>query len=298
MTVSTGGLTTALRSRAVLAFTGKYHGLGNRVRVVLGSQVLARSENRAFVYTWPTGAHFGARFDQLWMFDAPSVPAMFSRALAYRFPYLDNELHWLDDGAREQRLWQIRTPHAIVLPPDCPPWETELRALAPTAPVATQIRHAFASGPAGRPYVGVMIRTNSNAHEQTLTCSPLEWYLARMREIREIWPDVPFYVSADTPDAFVAVNRAFTGCFGAADKGAYNSEKALIASVVDLYMLAASSHLLGPHYSSFPELAQLLAGPQLRLETSMTPRETSFIGLEVLSTAADPVRPFDRHPVR
>lgn len=295
MTGSSRGIATVLRKPAILAFTGKYHGLGNRVRVVLGSQVLARRESRAFAYTWPTGAQFGARFDQLWEFDAPTVPAALSRVLAPRFPYRDHQLNWLDDDARTQRLWQIRTPHAIELPPDCPRWETTLRALAPTSQVAARIRRAFDNGPAARPYVGVMIRVNPIAHTQTLNRSPLEWYLNRMREIREFWPDVPFYIAADTPDAFLAVSSAFPGCFGTADKGAYNSERALVASVVDLYLLASSSHLLGPHYSSFPQLAQLLAGDQLRLETSMTSRDTVLTSRDALTTADDPLRPFDRH---
>ncbi|GAA4656774.1 hypothetical protein [Arthrobacter cryoconiti] len=289
------GLKAATESPALIAVTGKYHGLGNRVRVVLGCRTLAQAEGRSFAYTWPTGPTFGARLDQLWEFDAPVVPLPVSRLLALRSPYVNHSLDWLDADARTQRLWQIRTPHAIVLPTNLPSWETELRKLTPTKEVIRLIESAANDGPSvHRGYVGVMIRTKSNAHALTLKHSPLEWYLERMSQLRVMWPDVPFYVCADTPEAFLRAQQAFSGCFGTEDKGKYNSLSALRASVADLYMLAGSSHLLGPHYSSFPELAQLLAGAKLRLETSMTPEQEVPTTTSGLSVAANPTRPFER----
>lgn len=289
------GLKAVTESPALIAVTGKYHGLGNRVRVVLGCRTLAKAEGRSFAYTWPTGPSFGARLDELWEFNEPVVPLPVSKLLALRRPYFNHSLDWLDATARTQRLWQIRTPHAIVLPTNLPSWETELRKLKPAQEVIRLIEGAAYSGPSvQRGYVGVMIRTNSNAHELTLKHSPLEWYLERMSQLRTMWPDVPFYVCADTPEAFLRARQEFSGCFGTADKGKYNSLTALRASVADLYMLAGSSHLLGPHYSSFPELAQLLAGSKLRLETSVTPVQEVPTTTSGLSVAANPMRPFER----
>ncbi|WP_146070317.1 hypothetical protein [Arthrobacter sp. GMC3] len=288
------GLATILKTPAVLAVADKYYGLGNRVRSLLGAKVLARTEGRAFAYTWPTGKNFGARFDQLWDFDAPVISTAVSRLAATRFPYRDHKLHWLDDEARAAHLWQVRTPHALVLPPGCPSWESELQALSPSAAVRANVISAAEKGTAERAFIGVMIRTNTNAHKETLHHSPLQWYMKRMGEIRDQWPDVGFYVSADTPAAFLEIEQTFANCQGTAYKGPYNSKQALTASVVDLYMLASSCHLLGPHYSSFPELSQHLAGKQLRLETSMTGPESVLVTLDGLTIAPNPIQPFAR----
>ncbi|MCX7523039.1 hypothetical protein OSC27_12220 [Microbacterium sp. STN6] len=290
-------MTSVLRDPTVIACTGKYHGLGNRMRAVLGARVLARVEGRGFAYTWPTGRLFGARLDVLWDFDEKVVSAAASRLLSRKYPYRGNELNWLGENARSQRIWQIRTPHALVFPPGYPSWESELRTLTPSDRVRTGIRHAFDDGPAGVPYVGVMIRTAPNAHDETLRHSPLEWYLARMNQIRDAWPDVPFYVAADTPEAFHAVRQAFDRCYGTLDKGRYNSKRALVASVVDLYLLASSAHLIGPHFSSFPQLAQRLAGAELRLETSMSATDSVMLTSRGLTFAPDPIRPFNRRLV-
>lgn len=290
-----GGMLGLLRSPAVLAVTDKNHGLGNRVRSVLGSLLLARSESRAFAYAWPVGKEFGAKLDELWEFDAPVVSTVTSRAATLVFPYRDNKLQWLDEEARTRRLWQIRTPHALMLPPGCPPWEEELRALTPSEQVRQGILEAFRDGPDGEPYVGVMIRTHAKAHPQTLRQSPLTWYLRRMQAITDWWPEVQFYVSTDTPGAFHEVRRHFAHCHGTAEKGPYNSQRALMASVVDVYMLASGCHLLAPHFSSFPELSQRLAGPQLRLETSMNTRKSALVTGMALSMAPNPLKPFDRN---
>ena len=83
------------------------------------------------------------------------------------------------------------------------------------------------------------------------------------------------------------------GCVGQRDKGPYNSTQAVRASVVDLYLLASSGYLLGPHFSSFIHLAEHLAGDRLVLETPVTGigDATSYRDQGVVS---DPTRPFVR----
>ena len=54
------------------------------------------------------------------------------------------------------------------------------------------------------------------------------------------------------PEVQEAIVARVPGTSGQTDKGPYNSTAALKSAVVDLYLLAASSHLLAPHYSSFP----------------------------------------------
>src|SRR4029453_4160491 len=69
-------LTPSRNEGLVVGVTGRYHGLGNRMRVVLGAQALARFEGRSFRYVWPTGRGFGARLDALWEVHAPRWPTI------------------------------------------------------------------------------------------------------------------------------------------------------------------------------------------------------------------------------
>ncbi len=282
--------------RWLVAFTKKHHGLGNRVRVVLGSRVLARAEGRRFAYVWHVGPQFGARLDELWEVHDRRVPAAVSRVLSLRYPYRDHTLAWLD-GARGKRVWQIRTPHALVLPDGVRPWEEELRDLRPTPRIREAARDFHSRHLAGAPYLGVMLRAHAISHAETLQASPLDWYVDRMSRIRDAHPELRFFVSADTPDGLRRLQAHVPGCVGLTEKGAYNSREGLQAAVTDLYLLAGSAHLLGPHFSSFPELAQKLAGPQLRLETSRTP-PSAALEAGPLSLASDPVSPHRRDPLR
>lgn len=280
----------------LVAVTGRYHGLGNRMRVVLGARVLAGLEGRSFAYVWPTGRGFGARLDELWEFEARRWPEALSRALAPRYPYRDASLEWIDATARQAPVWQIRTPHALILPDGAPSWHVELRALQPVERVRNRILELYGAS-AHRPYLGVMIRSHSVAHDATLQASPVEWYLDRIEEIRSARPELGLYVAADTDAAFARVARRFPDCVGQTDKGGYNSRRALQAAVADLYLLASSCHILGPHYSSFPELAQHLAGTAVTLETSTSPPWTRFEARGELSVGT-PLRPELRSPGR
>ena len=142
-----------------------------------------------------------------------------------------------------------------------------------------------------------MIRTHSVAHDATLQASPVEWYLDRIEQIRAARPDLGLYVAADTDAAFRRVAERFPDATGQTEKGDYNSRRALQASVADLYLLASSCHLLGPHYSSFPELAQHLAGGVIALETSRSDPSTRFEALTGFSVGM-PLRPGLRSPGR
>lgn len=277
----------------VIAFTGKYHGLGNRLRVTLGSRSLARWAGRGFAYTWPTGKTFGARFDELWDIDERRISPLRSRALAVRHPYRKADLDWIDEASGD-RIWQIRTAHALHLPSGATPWGEELRTLNPVGSIADRIQTFHDQHLAGTPYVGVMVRAHSVSNLQTLEHSPVDWYIRRMEELRRDHPGIRFFLSADTPRAQADVIDAIPEAVALEDKGAYNSKRALISSVVDLYLLAGACHIVGPHYSSFPEVAQRLAPSSVRLETSMSLAESRLPPTEILTHAPDPLRPWDR----
>jgi len=282
-----------LRQRSLVAVPRKLHGLGNRVRVVLGSRSLARLEDRRFFYAWHTGTDFGARFDELWEISERVVPMTTARALSLKYPFRDEKLEWLT-ATRNERVVQIRTPHALHLPSNATSWEQEFQALQPVETIRTRVHSFFDAHLSGQPYIGVMVRAHPRSHAATLTESPIEWYLQRMREIRADHPEIPFFVSADTRETQQRVTESISGAHALDDKGEYNTRSGLQSSVADLYLLAASSHLLAPHFSSFPEMAQKLAGPVLRLETSQTTPATRFSPGDPLQVVEDPTNPHFR----
>lgn len=276
----------------VVSVTAYHLGLGNRLRAVLGARALARLEGRSFSYSWPTGRTFGARLDQLWQFPEKRISTARVRLLRIRYPYRDSSLRWLDDETRNARTWLIKTGHALELPGSVS-WEHELRELEPHRDVADRARSFHDARLAGEPYVGVMIRAHAVSHAKTREHSPLSWYVGRMRAIRRVRPNVPFFVSCDVADVASAITAEFPRSFTLTDKGKYNSAAGLRAAVVDLYLLASSAYLLGPHYSSFPEMAQILGGSSLILETSQSHPEAPPLP-DQLAHADDPTRPWQR----
>lgn len=280
----------------VVAVPRLHHGLGNRMRLVLSAQDLAESSGRDFAYVWPTGKAFGARLDDLWDVDMRRISRPTSRALSLRYPYRDGSEEWRGAAAGE-RIWQVRSSQPVVVSGRIDTWHDRLRRLRPSTRVNARICAQFDTGLQGVPYLGVMVRSHVVSHENTLAASPLEWYLDRISDVRRRNPELPIYVSADTVRAFDVVASAFPGVHGQRDKGAYNSRSALAAAVADLYLLASATHILGPHYSSFPELSEYLAGGSVALETSMSSPESSFDESAPRTIVKDPTRPAVRFTV-
>lgn len=280
--------------RSLIAYNGYDSGLGNRVRVVLGCKSLAALEDRDFFYVWPTGSLFGPRFSDLWQVTGKTVSRTTSRLLARLYPYQNETLAWLGDDARRQRLWQIRTGSPIQLPPEAAPWQDEFRALQPVQQITDRVNEIYDRELRGAPYVGVMIRAHSVSHLKTLRTSPVDWFVERMASIRAADPEVRFFISCDVPEVQERVMAQIPGCVGQTDKGPYNSTAAVRASVVDLYLLASSGYLLGPHFSSFIHLAEHLAGDSLTLETPVTAMGDAAAGYREHGTVSDPTRPFLR----
>lgn len=276
------------RPTMVVAVAKPHHGLGNRMRALLGCWSLAQLEQRELRYVWPVGRSFGARLSDLWTTPLRPMRAARERLLRAGRPYRGAMLDWVP-ASRDERTWFVRTAHALELPEAAVPWEALLRDLQPVAEVGDAVR-ALHARVAARPYVGVMVRAHARSHELTARMSPVEWFVHRMHEIREVEPDVGFFLSCDVDGVADRIAAAVGDVVRQTDKGAYNSRRALQASVVDLYLLAGSSHILAPHFSSFPELAVSLAGPRLRLETSQTGTDQAFEA-GTLGFASDPLTP-------
>ena len=282
-----------LLHKGLIAYNGYSSGLGNRVRVVLGCRSLADLEQRSFAHVWPTGRLFGPRLDELWHIREPRVSRVSSRLLTRIFPYVDESLDWLDEAKRRERIWQIRTGSPIRLPPGARDWKDDFRELVPVDEIAVPVGRVFDAELRGSPYVGVMIRAHASMHDESRRTSPVDWFVSRMEQVRSADPDVRFYVSCDVDEVAEDVAARIPGCVFQRGKGAYNSTAAVRASIVDLYLLAGSGYLIGPHFSSFVHLAEHLAGDRLTFETAVASPATA-VDHRAQGLVSDPLRPSDR----
>lgn len=282
--------------RSVIAYNGYGSGLGNRMRVVLGAQSLAEHEDRSFYYVWPTGPLFGPRLSDLWPFPSKTVSRVFSRILAKRFSYEnENVLEWLDGRKRKEWIWQIRTGSELQAVPGAQAWTQMFRELQPVAEIASSVSAFFDTHLRDEPFVGVMVRAHARSHHITKDASPVEWFVRKMRALRDRDPDTRFFISCDVPEAQDYIMEQVPRCAAQTSKGAYNSTRGVRSAISDLYLLASSGHLIAPHGSSFIHLAQHLANNLLPIETSahdlggdICPRD--------FGTVKDPLRPWQRTP--
>lgn len=278
-----------MQSRLIVA-SRPLHGLGNRVRLVLSGQALAQATGRRFDYYWPTGSGFGARLTDLWDFQR-SLSAASDLALRAIAPYRDAAGLVRDPNAARLPIWHIRSGNVLPVPDGAQDWHQAFAALRLRPELAGTVRELHRREFGDRPYVGVMVRTHQNAHDKTKLHSPLAWYVDRMHELAEEGGGIRFYLSCDTREAELELKRLFPGAASLPKTGAYNSRTAIEEAVVDLYLLASSCHILGPHFSSFPELAHFLTLGQVPLETSVGDSYAEVRPPLRVSIAADPVTP-------
>ena len=294
--------------KALLVYTGRKDGLGNRVRALLSAQELARVEDRDLYYVWSTDQYFGPRMDELWHFDeGTAVSRLTSRALMPLARLRQPKGVQLTSALRRAHLWQIHS-HGLPITWEDPswkggaaegaartgprPWTERLRELTPVDEIADQVRSLYDAHLRGRPYVGIQVRTHAVSHAKTIESSPVEWFANRMRQIRADHPDVPFFLSCDTPEAQEQLAGEFDGCVFLTDKGGYNTIEGVRSGLVDLYLLASSQHLIGASFSSFVEMAVFLCDGVVPFERPDQPLEGE-LSLS-LGLAEDPLRPARR----
>jgi hypothetical protein len=231
-------------------------GLGNRLRALVTAQVWARQAKRSLRVVWPVNHQFGAPLRDLFTINVAALGYTPSRIVARVFGgYQDVEAVRLDDPRRvvvvlSGGIFTVDERGAIPLRP-------LLQRLQPTVAIAARVRSVATWT---QPTVGVMIRANTHAHGNTLQHSPVSWYLERMAAMRAVDPDVPFFLSTDSPEASAVIHQHFDGVIEQSNKHPYNSRAGVAEAVTDLYCLAATTYILGAHYSSFSETAALLSG--------------------------------------
>ncbi|MFZ3452665.1 hypothetical protein [Arthrobacter sp. 7Tela_A1] len=257
------------------------------MRFTLSALSLAQSMGRDFLYAWPQTDLFKPALTNLWHFDHTEIPWAESVKINKTYPYVKDA----EALNKADMVWHLRSGDAVTIPDGAPSWAQRLRELIPAAVIQERVIDTF-QPLAGAPYVGVSIRTNHMAHAKTLKMSPIEWYIGRMNEIRQSYSDVKFFISCDVPEVQERLIATYPESVALTDKGGYNSTEGVMASVVDTYLLASSSYILAPYWSSFPVLAWELSGRSIPIEDSCSGRKDFEIADS--SLALNPLRPSDR----
>lgn len=240
----------------VVAYNGGDAGLGNRMRVTLGALRYATHRGLPFLYVWPSTPKFEPRLTELW--DGTSgtrLPRTLSRAAARLTGYEGHDLRAL--GSR--RVIQIRTGAELILPDEAGDWRDDLRTLVPVPEIAHVVTTLHQEELGNEPYVGVQLRVHDVSHKKTKDSSPVDWFTNRMRLLLAERPETRFYISCDVLEVKEHILRDFPTASAHVVSAPYNSTAAVRAAIVDLYLLASASYMLGPHFSSFIEMAQFLA---------------------------------------
>lgn len=262
-------------------------GLGNRMRFTLSALSLAESTGREFCYAWPQSDKFRPALTDLWHFEHAEITWAESIEIAKTYPYVGTS----EDLKAEDSLWHLRSGNPLTLPAGAQTWFERLRKLTPTQVVRERVETYF-DGLRGAPYVGVSIRAHEQSHAKTKEGSPVSWYLNRMAEILVQFPNMKFFISCDVPEVQDQIVSTFPSSIGLADKGKYNSAEGVVASVVDLYLMASSSYMIVPYWSSFPIMAWELAGRRIAMENSRAGRRE--IDIAEVPLTFDPLRPLRR----
>lgn len=255
------------------------------MRFTLSALSLAETTGRSFSYAWPQSDLFRPPLTDLWEFEHAETSWEQSGELAKTYPHVEKA----EDLDPNNPVWHLRSGNVLTLPDGAAPWSEKFRELTPTPAIQRRVTELHAEHLKGSPYVGVMIRAHEKSPAKTIEASPVEWYLERMAEMDAANPGTRFFLSCDVPEVQDRVIAAFPGSVGQADKGGYNTAEGVASGVVDLYLLAASSYMLVPYWSSFPNMAFELADRKIAMENSRKGKRD--VNVSAVPLAADPLRP-------
>jgi hypothetical protein len=237
-------------------------GLGNRVRALLSAANIADELDRDFYFSWKRDANFKTSSSAVWKFPGAELSGLAGMPLGLRWGTQDP----YSMGLPSRRVLVFRTPHAIESIPTQKSWQDRFRELRLPPERAAEIERFYVAELSGTRYVGVMVRASVTAHPKTRDTSPPQWFLDRMRQLRDEDSDIEFFLSCDHIPTTTWLTENISGVHSFPKQGLNDSRQGIIEAASDLYLLSGSSGLLGPYWSSFVDLAQALR-PSLALET-------------------------------
>lgn len=252
---------------SLVAVNGRWAGLGNRLRFTLSAQSIAEREGRHFAYVWPTGKGlFEPALTDLWNYNAERLPVGAVMPTITDRPAHFSRKRRLRD-LRGMNMWAIHGSSVLRGDGRENPWESLLASLVPVPSIQERVTQVRSQLPPR--YAGVQIRASQSSHSATVKASPVSWFVSRMSELIREDAQLQFFLSCDDDSVTREVQRAVPNVHALNDKGRFNSLEGVRSAVVDLYLLSASTHLIGPYYSSFVELAWILGGRRQVLENSV-----------------------------
>jgi hypothetical protein len=237
-------------------------GLGNRVRALLSAANIADELDRDLYFSWKRDANFKTSSSAVWKFPGTELGGFAGMPLGLRWGTQDPYSTALPNN----RVVVFRTPHAIESVPTQKSWQDRFRELQLPPERAAEIERFYVAELSGTRYVGVMVRASATAHPKTRDTSPPQWFLERMKQLRDEDSDIEFFLSCDDAPTTTWLTENLSGVHSFPKQGRNNSRQGIIEATSDLYLLSGSSGLLGPYWSSFVNLAQALR-PSLTLET-------------------------------
>lgn len=245
-----------------------YSGLGNRMRVLLSAEETADRLGMDFSFHWKKERNFTADLSDLWLYDRARVGIM--REFVFRMQATAVSSYQGIVEADEAKRLYISGQQPIEGESQRGSWQDRFRNLEPTAEILDRVLGFGEVALESRNAVGVMVRAHKKTHQVTKESSPPSWFISRMLEISRVNPGVIFFLSCDDRVTQEAIESAVPNVVAQSKNSKYNSSGGVKDAVVDLYLLAACSHIIGPHWSSFVEMSLALARPSTGFETPVT----------------------------
>ena len=218
-------------------------GLCSRLRVIIGAMAQAEAESRELevFWAWRPGSesshHIPVAFEELWQppFSLADHPP---DRPDYAECHIEPFREWIGPGD----------------------FARHFRRLEPTPKLAAVIAAAEAALPDG-PVCGVQVRAALRQRDVV----ELAWFQRRMRQLRQRWPGLEFFLAADTRKVSNTIHIEFGPAVTEQAKPyRYNRDEAF-AHAADLYLLIRHcAYVIGTNCSASSQLVALVRGATYR----------------------------------
>lgn len=278
---------------SIVAVNLETSGLGNRVHFTLSVASVAEATGRTLKVYWPMDALFSCPADRIWtnfpgeMMEAQELPPLGPedltdwRAITPEF--------WSTVGAP---VVYLRGYGGIPQPVGSRLWGEVFRELEVTAEVRGLIGQAWSELSRDAGVLGVSMRVHEKSHPKTKEHSPVEWYVAELERFTAMNPNAGVFLSCDEHDVTEELKTEFPNVVAIDYPSEYNSARGVVKAVADLYVLASSTEIIAPYWSSFPNMSYQLADEQVPMRNSQ--RSWPRLKGDGPSIASDPVWPAQR----
>jgi hypothetical protein len=278
---------------SIVAVNMETSGLGNRVQFTMAVASVAEATGRTLKVYWPLNALFACPADRIWtnfpgeMIAAQELPPLGPEVLTDWRTITPEFWPTVDDPTV-----YLRGYGGIPQPVGSRLWGEVFRELEATPEVRELVEEAWAALPRDAGVLGVSMRVNEKSHPKTKEHSPVDWYVAELERFSTANPKAGIFLSCDELDVTEQLKAKFPNIVAVDYPSEYNSERGVIKAVADLYILASSTEIIAPYWSSFPTMSYQLAGEQVPMRSSL--RSWPAARGADPSIASDPVWPSHR----